>query len=69
MNALSVLSEEHNKVLNEIYFNTNEDRTDDNTPISLLDFINPVCVRLNENKHKNKVAEEGPQSPSSYLFH
>ncbi|CEP14154.1 hypothetical protein [Parasitella parasitica] len=60
MNDLSVLSKEHDKVLRETYFGT-----DDNTHLSLLDFVNPVLVRLNENKHKDEVAEEGPQSPSS----
>lgn len=60
MNALSVLSKEHDKVLRETYFGT-----DDNVHVSLLDFVNPVLVRLNENKHKDEVAEEGPQCPSS----
>lgn len=60
MKGLSVLSKEHEKVLRETYF-----ETDDDTRVSLLDFVNPVLVRLNESKHKDEVAEEGPQSPSS----
>lgn len=60
MNDLSVLSKEHDKVLRETHF-----ETDDNTHVSLLDIVEPVLVRLNENKHKDEVTEEGPQSPSS----
>ncbi|RCH87068.1 hypothetical protein CU098_003652, partial [Rhizopus stolonifer] len=43
-----------------------EGSTNENTsPASLLDLVNPVLVRLNENKHKDEVAEDGPQIPSS----
>ncbi|KAG2204653.1 hypothetical protein INT47_011948 [Mucor saturninus] len=60
MNYLSVLSKEHDRVLKGTYFGT-----DDNTHVSLLDFVEPVLVRLNGDKHKSEVTEEGPQSPSS----
>ncbi|RCI03271.1 hypothetical protein CU098_011385 [Rhizopus stolonifer] len=67
MNALSVLSKGYDKVLKKTYFGIDEGGTYDNTHVSLLEFVSPVLVRLNENKHKYKVAEEGPQSPSSYF--
>lgn len=54
MNDLSVLNKVHDEVLREIQFGT-----DDNTHVSLLDFVEPVLDRLNENKHKDEVTEEG----------
>lgn len=58
-----MLSKEHEQVLRET---SCEGSANENTsPASLLDLVNPILVRLNENKHKNEVAEDGPQSPSS----
>ncbi|KAL7320842.1 hypothetical protein PS15m_000689 [Mucor circinelloides] len=63
LHALSVLSREHEQVLREASY---EGSTEENTsPASLLDLVNPVLVRLNENKHKDEVTEDDPQSSSS----
>ncbi|GAA5811080.1 hypothetical protein MFLAVUS_004509 [Mucor flavus] len=63
LHTLSMLSREHEQVLREA---SCEGSTNENiSPASLLDLVNSVLVRLNENKHKDEVAEDGPQSPSS----
>ncbi|CAO3685352.1 unnamed protein product [Rhizopus stolonifer] len=63
LHTISMLNREHEQVLRGI---SCEGSTNENTsPTSLLDLVNPILVRLNENKHKDEVAEDGPQSPSS----
>lgn len=63
MYTLSVLSREHEQVLRGASY---EGSTNENTSsASLLGLVNPALVRLNENKHKDEVAEDGPQSSSS----
>ncbi|CAO3612741.1 unnamed protein product [Mucor hiemalis] len=63
LHTLAMLSREHEQVLREA---SCEGCNNENTsPASLLDLVNPILVRLNENKHKDEVAEDGPQSPSS----
>lgn len=61
MDTLSTLSQKHNKILNETYFET------DNAQASLLDHANPIVVRLNENKYINEVADDGLRNPSSWI--
>jgi hypothetical protein len=59
MDTLSTLSQGHNKVLKETYFES------DDAQASLLDHVNPIVVRLNENKNMNEVVDDGPRSSSS----
>ncbi|KAI8366615.1 uncharacterized protein BYT42DRAFT_136356 [Radiomyces spectabilis] len=57
VDVLSTLAEEHDEVIKEIKFDTQRSRP------SLLQHIQPVIVRLNENKRTSDIADDGPKNP------
>ncbi|KAI7882130.1 uncharacterized protein EV154DRAFT_523166 [Mucor mucedo] len=57
LEVIKQLKKEHKMTVNAATANGNQD-----SRLNLLSIVNPSIIRLNEGKHMNVVAEEGPMS-------
>ncbi|KAI9340614.1 hypothetical protein BD770DRAFT_422260 [Pilaira anomala] len=61
LEVIKQLKKEHKMTVNAATANGNQD-----SRLNLLSIVNPSIIRLNEGKHMNIVAEEGPMSATAW---